>query len=291
MVFELKETEKAAWIFQEWQETMIWSCLQKVMGKIYTDSLEKPMSAMALLGDFCFFAGKPDVELVQYWKRRYGQDMSAGHTVQEASEQARHTEQTCRIPQETSLTDPPWGVIMVPQNGEWGALIEDCYGERAKKITRYAIKKEPDVFDKKKLQVAAGALLPGYTMRMMDEALFLRCRQIPWCRDWVSQYADYGMYREYGLGAVVLKDGEPVSGASSYTSYRGGIEIEIDTREDHRRKGLAYACGARLILECLERGWYPSWDAQNKWSVSLAEKLGYHFEGEYTAYEVQSLCE
>ena len=41
-----------------------------------------------------------------------------------------------------------------------------------------------------------------------------------------------------------------------------------------------------LILECLERGWYPSWDAQNKESVALAEKLGYHFDYEYVAYEV-----
>ena len=43
---------------------------------------------------------------------------------------------------------------------------------------------------------------------------------------------------------AVLKDGELVAGASSYSTYDKGIEIEIDTREDHRRKGLAYACGA-----------------------------------------------
>lgn len=88
------------------------------------------------------------------------------------------------------------------------------------------------------------------------------------------------------LGAVILKDGHPVSGASSYSGYQGGIEIEIDTREDYRRKGLATVCGAKLILECLDRGWYPSWDAQNKWSVALAQKLGYHYDREYTAYEV-----
>ena len=83
-----------------------------------------------------------------------------------------------------------------------------------------------------------------------------------------------------------MKEGEPVSGASSYSSYAGGIEIEVDTREDCRRKGLAYICAAKLILECLERGWYPSWDAQNKESVALAEKLGYHFDYEYVAYEL-----
>ena len=101
----------------------------------------------------------------------------------------------------------------------------------------------------------------------------------------VALYGDYAQYRERGLGAVILKDGEPVSGASSYSGYLGGIEIEIDTRTDYRRRGLAYICGAKLILDCLERGWYPSWDAQNLWSVALAEKLGYHFDHEYVVYE------
>ena len=77
-----------------------------------------------------------------------------------------------------------------------------------------------------------------------------------------------------------------MSGASSYTVYQEGIEIEIGTRQDYRRKGLASVCGARLILECMERGLYPSWDAQNLWSVKLAEKLGYHFDRAYPAYEV-----
>ena len=77
-----------------------------------------------------------------------------------------------------------------------------------------------------------------------------------------------------------------MSGASSYSRYREGIEIEIDTREDHRQKVLAYACGAKLILECLKRNLYPSWDAQNKISVAWAEKLGYHYSHAYTAVEV-----
>ena len=75
-----------------------------------------------------------------------------------------------------------------------------------------------------------------------------------------------------------------MGGASSYTSYREGIEIQIDTKEEYRRRGLAYASGAKLILECLDRGLYPSWDAENWGSVKLAEKLGYHFDYEYPAY-------
>ena len=56
---------------------------------------------------------------------------------------------------------------------------------------------------------------------------------------------------------------EWVAGASSYSMYTGGIEIELDTKEEHRRKGLALAVAARLILECLDRGLYPCWDAAN----------------------------
>jgi len=252
MIYEQKQTEKAAVLFQGWQETIIWSCLQGIMGKIYVDSLEHPASAMAILGDFCFLAGKPAKELlccdsVQEWR-----DF----------------------------------MILVPQDTGWADFIENYYGEQANKVTRYAIRKEPDVFDRKKLQTAIDGLPDGYILKRMDETLFWQCRDIEWCRDWVLQYDDYSMYQKYGLGAVVLKDNEPVSGASSYCGYIGGIEVEIDTRKDFRRKSLAHICGAKLILECLKRGWYPSWDAQNPWSAALAEKLGYHFDYEYTVYEI-----
>ena len=67
----------------------------------------------------------------------------------------------------------------------------------------------------------------------------------------------------------MYKRQELVAGASSYTVYDGGIEIQIDTQLKHRRKGLAAACGAKLILECLERGLYPSWDAHDRRSAAL----------------------
>lgn len=249
---EIKEPKLVEYLFANWEETLIWSCLQQVMGQLYANDDKQPTAAMALIGDFCFLAGEPDKELVLFRpeldKRNF--------------------------------------IIMVPQTEAWSELIASCYQDKCKKVTRYAIKKEPDVFDKAALQKVVDALPQEYTLQTMDEALFYRCKEIGWCSDWVAQFADYEMYEKYGLGVIILKDGEPISGASSYTSYHGGIEIEIDTREEYRRKGLAYICGAKLILECLERGWYPSWDAQNKWSVALAEKLGYHFDHEYVAYEV-----
>ncbi len=237
-------------ILKNWEETIIWSCLQGVMGEIHTNSSED--AAMAFLGDFAFYAGNPSEELIRFKPKSCNQDF----------------------------------IIMVPQNDEWAKLIEMCYGDKARKVIRYAIKKEPDIFDVAKLKQAVLDLPDGYDLKMMEEPEYNMCQNNGWANDLVSQFKDYGTYKKLGLGVAVLKDGELVAGASSYSRYHEGIEIEIDTREDHRRKGLAYACGARLILECLEKGLYPSWDAQNRGSVALAEKLGYHFSHEYVAHEV-----
>ena len=252
MIYEMEEKDRTAALFGDWEETMIQSCLEGVMGQVYVDDKYNPASAMAILGDFCFFAGMPDKELTAYKPEWCSQDF----------------------------------MIMVPENDEWTALIVDCYQEKAKKVTRYAIKKEKDNFDKTYLQTVVDGLPDTYKIKVIEEQLFNQCREISWCRDFVSQYESYALYQKYGLGVVILKGYEIVSGASSYSGYLGGIEIEIDTKEDYRRQGLAFAAGAKLILECLKRDWYPSWDAQNKWSVALAEKLGYHYSHDYTAYEI-----
>ena len=114
------------------------------------------------------------------------------------------------------------------------------------------------------------------------------CKSEMWSADLVSQFSSYEKYHELGIGVVICKDNFIVSGASSYSRYQEGIEIEIDTKEEYRRKGLASVCGAKLILECLKRNLYPSWDAQNKASVALAEKLGYHYSHAYTAIEIRN---
>ena len=108
-----------------------------------------------------------------------------------------------------------------------------------------------------------------------------------WSRDLCSAFDSPGECCRRGVGVAALHDGVPVAGAGSYSVYRGGIEIEIDTRADHRRKGLAAACGAALILACLDRGLYPSWDAIDLRSAALAEKLGYHRGEPYTVYWIR----
>lgn len=245
------QIERAAPLFQGWEETMVWSCLQGEMGKVWADEEAHPLCAQLILGDFCFFAGNAKLPGAQ--------------------ELVRH------MPKE---------LLAVPRDGEWGALIEKCHWGRCRKYQRYAIKKEREVFDREKLLGLASSLPEGYRLASLDEAAYGWCRTSPWARDFCSQFDSWEDYRDRGLGVVVCHGQEIVGGASSYSVYREGIEIEVDTREDHRRRGLAAACCARLILECLDRGKYPSWDAANLNSVALAEKLGYHLDRPYTTYAV-----
>lgn len=252
MIYEIKDMASVKAIFDGWKETLIWSCIQGIMGHVYGNDKKYPTCAMAILGDFVFYGGTPSREIIDYKPDWCRQDF----------------------------------IIAVPMDGLWTDMISEYYGGRAKRVVRYATKKEPDAFDKNSLKLIAEALPKEYIIKPIDEEIYNYCMGHEWCHDLVSQYKTYKMYKELGLGAVALRDNIPVSGASSYSTYDGGIEIEIVTRKEYRRKGLASACGATLILECIKRGLYPSWDAHNKWSLSLAQKLGYSFDYEYTAFEV-----
>lgn len=246
MLYELEDTSRVEDLFAGWNETLVRSCLQGVMGKIYVTDLESPKSAFAFVGCFGFYAGIPDREMV--------------------------------------MRKPDGCTILVPQSREWEALIEACH-PAAKKITRYAIKKDT-VFDRVMLKNQLGRLPAGYELRRIDGELYDQCLEMPATEDFVSAFGSKERYLRLGRGMVILKDGRIVSGASSYTRYRGGIEIEVDTVASERRRHLATVACAALILDCLEEGLYPSWDAHNMNSVRLAQKLGYELDHEYTAYEV-----
>lgn len=252
MIQKIMDSRTVASLFEGWEESVIWSCLQGVMGDLYADDREHPTCAMAILGDFAYYVGTPSRELVLFKPQGYHSDF----------------------------------VIQVPQNQEWASLIESCYGGRAKKVTRYAIKKEPGIFDRARLRALAGALPEGFHFQLINKKIYDLCTQEEWSRDFVAQYPDYEVFETMGLGVAVMEEDHLVCAASSYSSFQGGIEVEIGTREEYRHRGLATACGAKLILECMDRGLYPSWDARIPWSVKLAEKFGYHYSHDYAAYEI-----
>ena len=85
----------------------------------------------------------------------------------------------------------------------------------------------------------------------------------------------------------VLHQGRFVSGASSAAIGGGKFEIEIQTQPQFRRRGLARAVAAALILHGLERGMEACWDAANEPSSALARQLGFHPTGKYEAYRLK----
>jgi len=255
-VIPIKKIKNIAPLFDGWDETLIWSCLQGHMGRAWADDADSPSVAQIIIGDLCFFAGNTDIP--------------------QARELVRN------IPSDHGNSS----ILMIPKDDSWNGIIEEVYKDRFQKYMRYAIKKEPNVFDKIKLHEYINHLPKEYKIVQIDETLYNLTRSDNWSKDFCSLFPSFADYQKHGLGYAVIYNGKPVCGASSYTYYNSGIEIQIDTLETHRRKGLATACAAKLILECIDRGLYPSWDAANKASVALAEKLGYHFDKEYVTYEI-----
>ncbi|WP_041738553.1 GNAT family N-acetyltransferase [Coriobacterium glomerans] len=240
-------------LFNQWDDTLIWSCLDETMGVLIADDADRPSAAAALLGDFRFCAGAPCEGLLRF------DPTGAAHDVE----------------------------IVVPHDAAWERLIAENFGAAARPHVRYATRKEPDVFDEQLLSRLTEALPSTVELRDLDdEALFEACRTAAWSRDLVANFGSFERYRQLGIGVVALSNGIPVSGASSYSRYRFGIEIEVDTMPAERRRGLARACSARLILRCRERGLYPSWDAHSRASLALAEQLGYHLSHPYPVFEV-----
>ena len=249
--------EAAALLFGEWPETILWSVLQKKMGRMYVDNPVCPQSAAAVLGDFVFLAGHPDSNLIQFT---------------------------------AELTYPLDMCILMPQNRAWEQEIEAALGEKAKKVTRYATHKSmADLQNPEnlaRLEKMASAVPEHFKIVPFDEEIFEIAREEYWSRSQAVQFRDYEEYQHHGLGFAAMLGGIMAAGASAYSYYDGGIEVQIDTDTGFRQMGLARCCGARLILECLKSGIYPSWDAHNLQSLALAESFGYQPAGEYTAYEV-----
>mgnify|MGYP003332929224 CR=1 FL=1 len=180
MIYELVDTSKVKQLFEGWEETLIYSCLQKVMGKVYVTDMENPKSALAFVGCFGFFAGEPDRELV--------------------------------------LNKPDGFVIVTAQNEKWEQLIEESFPS-AKRVSRYAIKKNTS-FDRSLLEKNLQMLPEGYELKKIDADIYDQCLKNPVTADFVSSFENKEQYLSIGRGMVITKDGNIVAGASSYTRYK-----------------------------------------------------------------------
>ena len=238
-------------LFACWSNVIVQACLQGTMGTVYAPYTgHEPRSAVEMLGDFAFYGGEPTAEVAQWRPNRSGVAPT----------------------------------IAVGCSPAWDPYLEQAWGAPAKLVTRYAFASHDTAFDCGHLETLASAIPAGYELAPIDESLYDRCRSASWSRDFVANFSSYGLYAERGRGWVALYQGEPVAGASSYVSSLTGIEVQVETVVSHRRQGLARACSARLIHDCLDQDIHPSWDAANEASARLAQQLGYGSPQAYRAY-------
>lgn len=239
-------------LFDGIHDSLIISCIQNYFGSAWVDDIVKPASGMILSGDFCFLAGEPSEEFLRSLEENFkGREL-----------------------------------VVISDSPQWDVTIEKVFGIRCKKTERHAIKKEGDIFDRELLKKYAQRLPEGYVLRVIDQSVYDRIMSEEWSRDFCRNYSSWEHFRDVGMGVTAYCGEELAAGASSYTSYREGIEIQIITKEEHRRRGLALACAASLILMALEHHLYPNWDAANMTSAAIAQKLGYHYDKPYEAYDV-----
>lgn len=166
----------------------------------------------------------------------------------------------------------------------WRSLLQEVHAEKLQEIQRYACSSAS--LDIDRLQSLRTQVPDGYQIQPLDADLAGRLAQekSEFAIDHFLTYKTPEELLDQGFGFSALFEDELVCVASSFAVCTEGIEIQINTREAHRRRGLATTVAAHLILHALEQGLDPNWDAANTESVVLAQKLGYTYQGSYPIY-------
>lgn len=269
MISELFGREQcaiAAPLFSQMEDTTILSCLQDYPSShVWVDDVQEPSCAHVLMGG----AGKGTG----------GFSFVAGDAASPAAK-----ELVAAWPRENSGC-----CTIVPQNESWARVIEEVF-PKSTRHTRYAMSKSEHHFNRDRLCSMAVSPSPELSVVRIDCSMYDTIYSNGWSRDLVANFPDGHTFERMAVGFACLHEGKIIGAASCYSVYDGGIEIEVDTREDFRRRGVARACAASLVLYALEHELYPSWDAANLMSVGLAQSLGYVFNHEYPAYWLDADC-
>ena len=240
-----------------WEEEVpLWSAIEGRMGRLWVDQRMKPGCCLVLSADFCYLLG-------EYQKE------SMDELLQIISD---------LCPGKILRLEEPWEPIL--------SELERRFPDSFRSFSRYALEGRLEWFDPLMLRENISTVEADFPIKRIDEEIYRKTAEEHWTQDFCSNFASVRDFMEHGIGYVIMRDGEIIAGASSYAYCEGKIEVNIETKAEYRRKGLAKACAARLILECLERQIYPRWDAANIASVALAEKLNYRFVREYVVYSI-----
>ena len=125
----------------------------------------------------------------------------------------------------------------------------------------------------------------GYELREVDGKLLeqISGRIVP-SLFWSSQEE----FLEKGKGYCLVKDGEVAAVAFSAAVSSRQVDIGIETKEAHRRKGLAAVAAKQMVSYVRGIGKEPVWDCDqaNAGSKATAERVGFEVMAEHAYYKV-----
>lgn len=242
------------------KEVLVRGAVEGTMGRVWVPELGLSPYCLIVVGDFAYLLGMPPrgARALDLKRQIYE---SAGHA------------------------------YLYPQNERWGQWLEERLAGQLRTVTRYALKKDEYHFDMEKLKMYRDSIPQGIKMKHIDEKLYHLAMKEEWSKVLCENFEDFHHFKLHGFGYAAVKDRKIVSGCSAYGVSEGMMEIQVATRREYRRQGLALACSAAFLLECLQKDIIPNWDATNQQSVDLAEKLGYVYEREYQVYQLVEIDE
>ena len=95
-------------------------------------------------------------------------------------------------------------------------------------------------------------------------------------------------FLEKGKGYCLVHEGKVAAVAFSAAISSRQVDIGIETKESHRRKGLAAIAAKQMAEYVRSIGKEPVWDcdAANAGSKATAEKVGFEVMAEHAYYKV-----
>lgn len=222
------------------------------MGSCWCDDAEVPSSAVLLCGDFAVCAGSCGSQAEALLK--------------------------------TAVAASNSSELIICGDEGWLALADRVLDRQLTIGQRWAF--DPDIQPHDDHLIKLLRAVPTLRFHMITGQLIAWCRKQAWARDFVSCYATDADFEQHGCGMLAEIDGELAVGASSYVSYAGGMEVQVQTCDGFEGRGYATAVAAALITYAHRLGLKANWDAANAVSAHIAQRLGYVCTG---AYEVRIL--
>ena len=246
-MIKTEKRERLMPLFDGFEDSVLISYAEGRVGEGYCDDPDFPTVGVICAGDFYFVAG----------------DASFAAEAFEFAE--NNTE-----------------AVFMPASEEWTAALLGL-DKGLVSTTRFRTR-IPESFNESRLaELADISAFSEYRLEMINEKYYGQALRETWSRAFVGNFLDYNNFAENAFGCCITHEGRLICAASCYSSYSRGVEVEIATHPDYRRKGLATIAGAAFISECVRRGLTPHWDAANIMSLKIAEKFGYTLKEEYTA--------